>query len=339
MRHAPLLAASLVAAALALPAIAQTPTPPAASPAATPPSPTPPSPTPPSPTTGTPLNAAPAMAAPKMAGATQPPTNPVVARVDDTEIRMSDVRAAAAGVPDEYKQLPPQVLMPMIVDQLIDRAALLKLAYAQHLDQDPGVKAAMTHAADQTLQNALISRTVGPQVAEPAVHARYDATIAGKPGEPEVHARHILVKDEAKAKDLIAQLNKGGDFVALAKANSTDPGAADGGDLGWFKKGDMLPAFATAAFALPDNAITPAPVQTQYGWHVIQTLGHRTAPAPTYEQAREQLRQTMIQDAVQAEVKQARAAVTVVKMGPDGKPQSPTDAATPPSPPASPATP
>ncbi len=254
----------------------------------------------------------------------------MVAKVDTTEIRMSDVRAAAAGVPDEYKQLPPAVLIPMLVDQLVDRAALLKLAHAEKLDQDPTVKAAMARSADQTLQNALISRTVGPQVTEDAVKARYDSTVAGKPGEAEVHARHILVKDEAKAKDLIAQLNKGGDFVALAKANSTDPGAADGGDLGWFKKGDMLPAFAVAAFALPDNGITQTPVQTQYGWHVIQTLGHRTAAAPTFEQAREQLRQSMIQDAVQAEVKAARASVTIVKMGPDGKPASPTDTATPP---------
>ena len=302
MRHLPFLASSLVAATLVMPAMAQTATP--AAPAAPVPAPA----------------AAPAT----------PPADPVVARVDSTDIRMSDVRAAAAGVPDEYKQLPPAVLIPMLVDQLVDRAALLKLARTDHLDQDPTVKAAMARAADQTLQNALISRTVGPKVTEAAVKERYDATIAGKPGEQEVHARHILVKDEAKAKDLIAQLNKGGDFVALAKANSTDPGAADGGDLGWFKKGDMLPAFAEAAFAMPDNGITQTPVHTQYGWHVIQTLGHRTAAAPAFEQAREQLRQGMIQDAVQAEVKVARAGVTIVKMGPDGKPASATDTATPP---------
>lgn len=306
MRHVSFLASSLVAATLSLHATAQTTTP--AAPAASVPA---------------------AAAAAPATGAT-PPADSVVARVDNTDIRMSDVRAAAAGVPDEYKQMPPAVLIPMLVDQLVDRVALLKLAHSDHLDQDPAVKAAMTHAADQALQNALISRSVGPKVTEAAVKARYDATIAGKPGEVEVHARHILVKDEAKAKDLIAQLNKGGDFVALAKANSTDPGAADGGDLGWFKKGDMLPAFADAAFAMPDNGITQTPVHTQYGWHVIQTLGHRTATAQTFEQAREQLRQSMIQDAVQAEVKAARADVTIVKMGPDGKPASATATATPP---------
>ena len=267
-----------------------------------------------------------------------PPADPVVATVDNNPIHMSDVRAAAVGIPEEYRQMPPQMLMPMLVDQLIDRAALLKMARTEGLDKDPTVSVAMTRAADQALQNALIGKTVGPQVTEPAVKARYDATLANKPGEPEVHARHILVKDEAKAKDLIAQLGKGGDFVVLAKANSTDPGATEGGDLGFFKKGDMLPEFADAAFALPDNGVTQAPVHTRYGWHVIQTLGHRTAAPQAFEQAREALRQSMIQEAVQAVVKQARTAVTFTKAAAPAP--APAPVAPPMAPPtAAPATP
>ncbi len=279
--------------------------------------------------------AKPATPAPAATPATPsaPPADPVVATVDNNPIHMSEVRAAATGIPEEYRQMPPQMLMPMLVDQLIDRAALLKMARTQGLDKEPAVSTAMTRAADQALQNALIGKTVGPQVSEPAVKARYDATLANKSGEAEVHARHILVKDEAKAKDLIAQLGKGGDFVALAKANSTDPGAAEGGDLGWFKKGDMLPEFADAAFGLPDNGVTQTPVHTRYGWHVIQTLGHRTAAPQTFEQAREALRQSMIQEAVQAVVKQARAGVTFTKVAADA---APTPA---PAPTAAPATP
>ena len=300
MRHLPRIAAAALLATWAAPALAQDATPPAAT------------------------SASPAAA----------PADPVVAKVDATEIHMSDVRAAAVGIPEEYRQMPPQMLVPMLVDQLIDRAALLKLARAQGLDKDPGVASAMGRASDQALQNALIGRAVGPQITEQAIKARYDATLANKPGEAEVHARHILVKDEDKAKDLIAQLTKGGDFVQLAKANSTDPGAAEGGDLGWFKKGDMLPEFAEAAFALPDNGVTQAPVHTRYGWHVIQTLGHRTAAPQSFEQAREALRQSMIQDAVQAEVKVARAGITFEKMPVGAPPAEPA-----PAPAAAPATP
>ena len=325
MRHLSRISVLLSAALLgAVPALAQTSAPASA-----------PAPAPaPAPASGP----APAAAAGNLA------QDPVVAKVDQTELRMSDVRAVAAGMPEEYRQMPQQALLPMLVDQLIDRTALLKLARAQGLDKDAVIRAAMTRASDQALQNALISKMVGPQVTELAVKARYDATVAGKPGEAEVHARHILVKDEAKARDLIGQIQKGGDFVQLAKANSTDPGAADGGDLGWFKKGDMVPAFAEAAFALPDNATSPAPIKTQFGYHIIQTLGHRTATPPSFEQSREALRQSMIQEAVQTVVKTARTGVTVIRMGLDGQPARATDMATPPAAPgtdmpAAPATP
>src|SRR6202020_899274 len=101
-------------------------------------------------------------------------------------------------------------------------------------------------------------------VTDEAVKAHYDQDVAGKGGEPEVHARHILVGDEATAKKVIAELKKGGDFAALSKQYSKDPGAsAQGGDLGWFKKGDMVPEFADSAFALKDNEIAPTPVKTQ----------------------------------------------------------------------------
>ena len=96
-----------------------------------------------------------------------------------------------------------------------------------------------------------------------------------------MHARHILVASEDEAKKIIEELNKGGDFAALAKAHSTDSGAAQGGDLGFFKKGDMVPEFAAAAFALKAGEITTTPVHTQYGWHIIKVEEHRQAPPPT----------------------------------------------------------
>jgi peptidyl-prolyl cis-trans isomerase C len=177
----------------------------------------------------------------------------------------------------------------------------------------------------------LLNKVVRPQVSDEAVKARYDEQVAGKGGEPEVHARHILVADEATAKKVIAELKKGGDFAALSKQYSKDPGAAQqGGDLGFFKKADMVPAFSTVAFELKDGEVTPVPVHTQFGWHVIQVIEHRTDAPQSFDQARDELRQTMVQAAVQKEVALARAEVKVEKFNADGSPLRATDTAEPP---------
>ena len=116
----------------------------------------------------------------------------------------------------------------------------------------------VTAAEDRALQTAMLNRAVGPAVTDEAVHARYDQEIAGKPGAEEVHARHILVETEAEAKKIIGQLKGGGDFAALAKQYSKDPsGAQQGGDRGFFKKDEMVPEFATAAFALYGSTHSP----------------------------------------------------------------------------------
>ncbi len=265
------------------------------------------------------------------AAASDPATSdPVVAKVNGQDIRASDVREAMSGLPDEYRSLPPNMLFPMMLDQLVDRKALVLLAQKQGLDKDPQVQRQMTRAADSALQNALLSRDVGPSVTEQKVKERYDATVANKPGEEEVHARHILVASEDEAKKIIAQLKGGADFAQLAREHSTDPGAAQGGDLGWFKKGDMLPEFSAAAFALQPGQITDTPVHTQYGWHIIKVEGRRQAPPPTFEQARDQLRQDMIQEGVRKVVAEARQGLAIQRFNPDGSAPKATDSAEPP---------
>ena len=278
----------------------------------------------------TPAQTAPAPATPADAAAPAP-ADPVVATVNGQPIHDSDVREAMAGLPAEYRSLPPTMLFPMIVDQLVDRKALVILAEKQGLNKDPQVARQMTLAADSALQNALLSREVGPQVTEQKVKERYDATVANKPGEVEVHAAHILVAKEDEAKKIIADLKGGADFAKLAKQYSTDPGAAQGGDLGWFKKGDMVPAFADAAFAMQPGQISDTPVHTQYGWHVIKVLGRRQAPPPAFEQARDQIRQDMIQEGVRKIVAQARQGLTIQRFNADGSTPKATDSAEPPA--------
>ena len=170
--------------------------------------------------------------------------DPVLATVNGQPIHASDLNAALETLPPQARSMPPQQLYPMMFDQLIDGRALVFEARKTGLDKDPGVERQMQAAQDRALQSALLNKVVRPQVSDEAVKARYDEQVAGKGGEPEVHARHILVADEATAKKVIAELKKGGDFAALSKQYSKDPGAAQqGGDLGFFKKADMVPAF------------------------------------------------------------------------------------------------
>ena len=261
----------------------------------------------------------------------QADADPVLAKVNGTSIHMSDLKAAAETLPPQARGMPPQQLYPLLLDQLIDAQALLVQAKKDDLEKDPVVQRAMQQAQDRALETSLLNKAVRPQVTEEAIKARYDQEYAGKPGEAEVHARHILVADEATAKKIIDDLKKGGDFSALSKQYSKDPGAAQqGGDLGFFKKTDMVPEFADVAFALKDGEVSQAPVKTQFGWHVIQTLGRRTTPPPSFEQVHDELRQSIVQAAVQKEVASAKGGVTVERFNMDGSPMRPTDAAEPP---------
>ncbi len=275
----------------------------------------------PAPPPSAPLPAAqPSQATPPAASGSGAPSDPVVAKVNGKTIHLSDVAEAARGLPPQMQGMPSKVLFPMVLDQLIDRDALAHEARKQGLENDPAVKKQMEAASERALETALIAKEVGPQVTEQAVRARYDQEIAGKPGEEEVHAFHILVPTEAEAKDVIAQLKKGADFATLAKQKSKDPGAAQGGDLGFFKKGDMVPAFADAAFALKPGQFSQVPVHTQFGWHVIKVVERKQDTPPSFEQAREELRQKMIQADVQKVLAQARQDSSIERFNLDGSP-------------------
>jgi peptidyl-prolyl cis-trans isomerase C len=286
------------------------------------------------------VSAAPAPA-PKPALRQAPPAgNPVVATVNGDPIRMSDVAAAAQQLPPNVaQQVPPQVLFPKLIDQLVSRRALLIQARKQGLEKDPAVQKQMQAAADQVLQGIALQRAVLPKVTEDAIKAAYDKQYAGKPGEPEIHARHILVDTEAKAKDIIAQLEKGAKFEDLAKkyGDPKDAATQNGGDLGFFKKGDMLPEFSTAAFALKPNEYTHTPVHTRYGWHVIQVLETRTSQPPTYDQVHDEIKQQVLQADVAAAVAAAKAGVKVQLFNANGTPVPPGGTPSLPLPPTPPA--
>ncbi len=259
--------------------------------------------------------------------------DPVVATVGGEPIRLAEVREAMAGLPREAQSMPPQTLFPYVLDQLIDSRVLVQAARKAGLEKDPAVQRQLAISADRVLQAAVLHRDIDPQVTDAALKARFDKDNTGKVGELEVHARHILVPDEATAKKIVAELKKGGDFAALSKQYSKDPGAsAQDGDLGFFTKERMVPEFAAAAFALKDGEVSANPVKTQFGWHVIQVIERRQSPPPAFEDARDELRQQIVQEVVQASVAKAKASVTVEKFNMDGTARKATDTAEPPPP-------
>lgn len=259
------------------------------------------------------------------------PGDPILPRVDGQPILLSDVTAMADTLPEQARGLPPITLFPMLLDQLIDARALTAEARKTGTDKDPTIQRQVAQAAQRALESALLRREIEPLITNAAVRARYDRDIASKPGTEEVRARHILVDDEALAKTIVADLKKGGDFAALSGKHSKGSGASrSGGDLGFFKRDDIVPEFAAAAFGLKAGEIAAIPVRTQFGRHVIQVIERRRSAPESFDEAKEELRQEIIKESVQKVLARARAAVTVERMNIDGSVPRATDTAEPP---------
>jgi peptidyl-prolyl cis-trans isomerase C len=264
-----------------------------------------------------PATAAPAPAPPPATGL--PSGNPVVARVNGAELHLSDVIAARQTLPADAQKMPLAQIYPMLLERMIDGMLVADAGRKEHLDQTPEYQKRLKLVEDRLLQQAYLEELVKNAQSDDKLKAAYQKYIQQKPPREEVRARHILVKSEAEAASIIDQLNKGGDFATLAKKYSKDPGAASGGDLGYFTRDDMVPAFATAAFALQPGQYTKAPVKTEFGWHVILVVDRRTKQ-PTFDEARTELTQQLAREAIQANVQTLRQQAKVEAFGLDGKP-------------------
>ena len=258
--------------------------------------------------------------APHLAFAADAPADPVVARVDGTELHKSDMLAAQRSLPAQVQQMPLDSIYSQLLDQMVDSQLVMKAGRDAKLAADPEVKARVSKLEDRVIQQIYLDRLIDKGVTDDKLKAKYDATYKGKTGKAEVHARHILVPTEAEAKAVIAELDKGGDFAKLAAAKSKDPGASNGGDLGWFGKEDMVPEFADAAFKMKPGDYTKTPVKTQFGWHVIKVEETRTAPPPSFDQAKDELKNEVARDLVQAKVAELRSKSKVEMFQMDGTP-------------------
>ena len=248
----------------------------------------------------------------------------IVAKVDGAPIYRSAVDDLIAQLPDQVRQMPEPELRQRVTSRLIDVKLAADKATAERVDQDPKIKERLASNDQQLLADAYLDRTARGKINDTVLQAKYDELTKQVPPMEEVHARHILVKTEAEAKDLIKLLDKGGDFEKLAKEKSTDPGSGEnGGDLGYFTKDKMVPEFADAAFKMEKNQYSKTAVHSQFGWHIIQVLDKRTQPPPPFDHVKAQLMNIVLQDEQGKLVADIRKGVKVELFNQDGSPITP----------------
>jgi peptidyl-prolyl cis-trans isomerase C len=250
-----------------------------------------------------------------------PAEDPVVAVVDGTEVRRSDVEAVARALPEQYRQVPLPQIYGMLLDRAIDFRLLANAAKEQDLAEDPAVQAALEKAHADVLRDAYIRQQIEQGTTEDKLRARYDQLKEAEGfTQEEVHARHILVGSEKGAEEVIAELEGGAEFAALAEEHSVDPSArSNRGDLGFFRREQMVPEFAEAAFALEPGEYTKKPIQTQFGWHVIEVLDRRLG-TPSFEETEPRLRQEIAREIVMALVADLRDDAEIERFNLDGSP-------------------
>jgi len=252
-----------------------------------------------------------------------PPDNTVVARVDGSELRLSDVKAAQQNLPPQAQKLPLEQIYPQLLDRLVDSMLILEAGRKEHLDQDPDLQSRLKHYEDRLVQEVYISRAIKQAETDDRLKARYETFLKEKPAQEEVRARQILLDNEAEAKSVIAELDKGADFAKLAKQHSSDPGAA-ADDLDYSSRdemaSDMGPEFAEAVFAIPVGQYGKTPIKSKFGWHVIKIEDRRTGKPPSFEEAREQLSHTLANEVIAAKLHDLRGAAKIEEFGLDGKP-------------------
>ena len=250
-------------------------------------------------------------------------SDPVLARANGIDIRQSDLKLAEEDIGSAMPQMSPEQKRDYLITYFADVIILAQSADQHQLANRADVKQRIEFERHKALMEALLQDAGKAAMTDDAMHKIYDEAIKQTPNEEEVHARHILVATEGEAKDIEAQLKNGADFAKLAKDKSKDPGAAEGGDLGYFTKEQMVPEFAQAAFKIDKGQISD-PVKTQFGWHVIQVLDKRTKPTPSYDQVKGQLESYVARRAQAELVDNLRKSATIERFDQPASQSSPS---------------
>ncbi len=256
----------------------------------------------------------------------------VVATVDDQPITEADLAFFAEDLGQSLASIPPGQQRMVLLDLLIERKVMVAAARQADLDKTEGYTLRKAYLEDRALGRAYLQQVVAASISDADLEAAYQAAIADFTPEEQIHARHILVASEEDAMAVIAEIEGGAAFEDVAKEKSTGPTGPNGGDLGFFTRGQMVPAFEEAAFALEVGEIS-APVESEFGWHVIKLEERGETSPPPFEQLASQIRQQVFQERYRTAVDALRAQAAIEYLDPTLAPPTPepeagSDAAT-----------
>jgi peptidyl-prolyl cis-trans isomerase C len=263
--------------------------------------------------------------------ADDPTPDTVVATINGEPITEGDLAAAAANYTDELSRLPAEQRKAQLLQAIIDIKLFANAAAAAGMDKNPRVVRSVSFLTARELRNEYLREKILGSVDDAAIKKRFDEEVAKFVPGDEVHVSHILVKTEDEAKAIIADLDKGGDFAAIAKEKSQDPGSAgEGGDLGFIAKGQTVQPFEDAAFATPVGTYSKTPVQSQFGWHILKVIETRKEPAPQLDNEKDTIRQALLSEAFAKAQNDLHAAAQIKILDPAAEMPAP-DAPTPPA--------
>ncbi len=226
----------------------------------------------------------------------------VVATIDGKDVYLSQIKAIADQIP-QLAELPFDMIYPQLLQKYVANEVILKSAQEAEISKDPIVREAIKEARNTILSKAYLDKRINELATPEKLKELYLEEIKSIERQDEVHARHILVRTEKEAKDVLIQLKAGADFQMLANTKSLDTESNNGGDLGYFQKNMMIPEFGEAVFALKKGQISQ-PIKTPFGWHVVLVEDRRLAPPPAFEEVQDQLRQIFVERNIQNILKQ-----------------------------------
>ncbi len=220
----------------------------------------------------------------------------VVATVEGDQVLMSDVETAFQTLPREVRSNGIAALYNRILERIIQQKIVIKRAREAKVNEREEAKRRLRVLENQVIHDLFLIEQVDAQLDENELRRQYDEWAKSNPPTEEVRARHILVETEAEAREIIKLVASGTPFSELAKTRSKGPSSVQGGDLGWFTRGRMVPEFEQAAFALQANQFTADPIRTEFGWHVILVEDRRAIPTPGFDVVRPRLVEQMGQE-------------------------------------------
>ncbi len=254
-----------------------------------------------------------------VAACNKKPEGPVAAKVGGDVITVAEIRDAYNKIPGATPE-QFELSYAKILDMMVNQKLLAQKAKKSGVKSSKEYKDAMKEAEDQLVRSIYIQKELEAKLNDVEIDNFYNELVAKMTNEHEVKASHILVETEEEAKKVISELEAGAKFADLAKKYSKDGSKDKGGDLGYFTKGDMVPEFSEAAFALNKGEYTKTPVKSQFGWHVIEVEDIRSVKVPTKEEMGDNLKNLLAQKTIADLLKTIQEESKVEKFGLDGNP-------------------